>query len=108
MEYLLHILVITGIYIILTLSLNLILGYTGLPAFGHPAFDFGVIVYLVAKNWVSLTKGPLSGGSEKKCLPRNILCRLGEEITNETDDFLFFCQPSHKRRNGLPLFPFLL
>jgi len=35
MEYLLHILVITGIYIILTLSLNLILGYTGLPAFGH-------------------------------------------------------------------------
>ena len=30
MEYLLHILVITGIYIILTLSLNLILGYTGL------------------------------------------------------------------------------
>jgi branched-chain amino acid transport system ATP-binding protein len=32
MEYLLHILVITGIYIILTLSLNLILGYTGLPA----------------------------------------------------------------------------
>ena len=37
MEYLLHILVITGIYIILTLSLNLILGYTGLPAFGHAA-----------------------------------------------------------------------
>jgi len=39
MEYLLHILVITGIYIILTLSLNLILGYTGLPAFGHAAFS---------------------------------------------------------------------
>jgi branched-chain amino acid transport system permease protein len=113
MEYLLHILVITGIYIILTLSLNLILGYTGLPAFGHMAFScvgaytssllalqygispwiglmlgacvagvlglviglpsvrlkgdylalatFGsaVIVYSVAKNWVSLTRGPL-------------------------------------------------
>lgn len=113
MEYLLHILVITGIYIILTLSLNLILGYTGLPAFGHAAFScvgaytssllaleyglspwiglflgacvaallgfviglpsvrlkgdylalatFGlaVIVYSVAKNWVSLTRGPL-------------------------------------------------
>jgi branched-chain amino acid transport system permease protein len=112
-EYLLHILVITGIYIILTLSLNLILGYTGLPAFGHAAFScvgaytssllaleyglspwiglflgacvaallgfviglpsvrlkgdylalatFGlaVIVYSVAKNWVSLTRGPL-------------------------------------------------
>lgn len=39
MEYLLHILVITGIYIILTLGLNLILGYTGLPAFGHAAFS---------------------------------------------------------------------
>jgi len=113
MEYLLHVLVITGIYIILSLSLNLILGYTGLPAFGHAAFScigaytssllalqygispwiglilgaclaallglviglpslrlkgdylalatFGsaVIVYSVAKNWVSLTRGPL-------------------------------------------------
>ena len=38
MEYILHILVITGIYMILTLSLNLILGYTGIPAFGHAAF----------------------------------------------------------------------
>lgn len=113
MEYLLHILVITGIYIILTLSLNLIVGYTGLAAFGHAAFScvgaytssllalqygispwigliigacvaallgiviglpsirlrgdylalatfgFGVIVYSVAKNWVSLTRGPM-------------------------------------------------
>ncbi len=39
MEYLLHILVIAGIYIILALSLNLILGYTGLPALGHAAFS---------------------------------------------------------------------
>jgi len=38
MEYLLHILVIAGIYIILTLSLNLIVGFTGLPALGHAAF----------------------------------------------------------------------
>jgi branched-chain amino acid transport system permease protein len=38
MDYLLHILVICGIYIILTLSLNLIVGYTGLPAMGHIAF----------------------------------------------------------------------
>lgn len=38
MEYIFHILIITEIYIILTLSLNLILGYTGLPAFGHIAF----------------------------------------------------------------------
>ena len=39
MEYLLHILVITGIYVILTLSLNLVVGYTGLAALGHAAFS---------------------------------------------------------------------
>lgn len=113
MEYLLHILVITGIYIILTLSLNLVVGYTGLAALGHAAFScigaytssllalnyglspwfglligacvaallgvvigfpsvrlkgdylalatfgLGVIVYSIAKNWVSLTRGPM-------------------------------------------------
>ena len=113
MEYFLHILVIAGIYVILTLSLNLIVGYTGLPALGHAAFScigaytssllalnvglspwiglligacvaalsgiiigypsvrlkgdylalatfgLGVIVYSIAKNWVSLTRGPM-------------------------------------------------
>jgi len=38
MDYLIHILIITGIYTILTLSLNLIVGFTGLPALGHIAF----------------------------------------------------------------------
>src|SRR5208337_1007695 len=38
MEYFIHILIIAGIYIILTLSLNLLVGYTGLPALGHMAF----------------------------------------------------------------------
>lgn len=113
MEYLLHILVLTGIYVILTLSLNLLVGYTGLPALGHAAFycvgaytsallalnlgvspwlglligaimaallgfaiaipslrfkgdylalvtfGFGIIVYSITKNWISLTRGPL-------------------------------------------------
>ena len=113
MEYFLHILVITGIYVILTLSLNLVVGYTGLAALGHAAFScvgayassllalnyglspwiglvvgacvaailgaligipslrlkgdylalatfgLGVIVYSVAKNWVSFTRGPM-------------------------------------------------
>lgn len=113
MEYLLHILVICGIYIILALSLNLILGYTGLINLGHAAFfatgayvsallslqagwspwigliagglgaavigiiialpslrlksDYlalatlgaGIIIYQVAKNWTSLTRGPM-------------------------------------------------
>jgi len=39
MEYLLHIFVLAGIYTILTLSLNLIVGFTGLPALGHAAFS---------------------------------------------------------------------
>lgn len=113
MEYFLHIMVIAGIYIILTLSLNLIVGFTGLPALGHAAFScigaytssllalnmgvspwiglligacvaalsgvvigypavrlkgdylalatfgLGVIIYSIAKNWVSLTRGPM-------------------------------------------------
>ena len=113
MEYILHILVVTGIYVILTLSLNLVVGYTGLAALGHAAFSctgayvssllalhyglspwlalivgacaaailgiligvpslrlrgdylalatfgLGVIVYSVAKNWVSVTRGPM-------------------------------------------------
>ena len=113
MEYIVHIFIIAGIYIILTLSLNLIVGYTGLPALGHAAFScigaytsslfalslglspwiglltgaciaafsgiiigypavrlkgdylalatfgLGVIVYSIAKNWVSLTRGPM-------------------------------------------------
>jgi len=113
MEYLIHILIIACIYIILTISLNLIVGYTGLAALGHIAFacvgaytsallalnfgvspwiglligavlasilgliigfpslrlkgdylalatfGLGIIVYSVAKNWVSLTRGPM-------------------------------------------------
>ena len=113
MEYLLHILIIASIYVILTLSLNLIVGFTGLPSMGHAAFScigayissllalnmglspwigllvgacvaalsgiligypsvrlkgdylalttfgLGVIVYSIAKNWVSLTRGPM-------------------------------------------------
>lgn len=113
MEYILHILVICGIYSILTLSLNLIIGYTGLVNLGHAAFyavgayisalltlqagfspwigliagalgagvvgivialpslrlksDYlalatlgaGIIIYQIAKNWTSLTRGPM-------------------------------------------------
>ncbi len=67
MEYLLHILIVAGIYIILTLSLNLIVGYTGLPALGHAAF-FCVDAHtssLLALNlgfspWIGLLIGALS------------------------------------------------
>jgi branched-chain amino acid transport system permease protein len=55
MEYLLHILILIGIYMILSLSLNLIAGYTGLLSIAHAAF-YGVGAYvaaLMALNWHS-------------------------------------------------------
>jgi branched-chain amino acid transport system permease protein len=39
MEYFIHILVIVGIYSILAMSLDVIVGYTGIPALGHAAFS---------------------------------------------------------------------
>lgn len=67
MEYFLHILVITGIYVILTLSLNLVVGYTGLAALGHAAFScIGAYVSsLLALNygvspWLGLPIGACS------------------------------------------------
>jgi branched-chain amino acid transport system permease protein len=46
-EYLLHILILIGIYIILSVSLNLIAGYTGLLSIAHAAF-YGVGAYVAA------------------------------------------------------------
>src|SRR5512141_1849972 len=51
--YLLHLAVLAGIYIILTISLNLIIGYAGQVSLGHAAF-YGIGAYasaLVALNW---------------------------------------------------------
>ena len=66
MEYLLHILLIAGIYIILTLSLNLIVGYTGLAALGHAAFSCvgAYVSALLALNlgispWIGLIAGAI-------------------------------------------------
>lgn len=47
MEYFLHILIFIGIYIILSLSLNLLIGYTGLLSIAHAAF-YGVGAYIAA------------------------------------------------------------
>ena len=51
--YLLHLAILAGIYIILTVSLNLIIGYAGQVSLGHAAF-YGIGAYasaLVALNW---------------------------------------------------------
>lgn len=47
MEYLLHLLILIGIYAILSVSLNLIVGYSGLLSIAHAAF-YGVGAYVAA------------------------------------------------------------
>jgi len=47
MEYLLHIVILIGIYVILSVSLNLIAGYTGALSIAHAAF-YGVGAYVAA------------------------------------------------------------
>lgn len=63
--YLVHLGILAGIYVILTLSLNLAVGYTGLLNLGHVAF-FGIGAYATAilstqgfPWWVGLVAGVL-------------------------------------------------
>jgi branched-chain amino acid transport system permease protein len=51
--YVLHLAILAGIYIILTISINLIIGYAGQVSLGHAAF-YGIGAYasaLVSLNW---------------------------------------------------------
>ena len=51
--YVLHLAILAGIYIILTVSINLIIGYAGQVSLGHAAF-YGIGAYasaLVSLNW---------------------------------------------------------
>ncbi|MGH7309276.1 MAG: ABC transporter permease subunit [Candidatus Rokuibacteriota bacterium] len=67
--YYLHILIMAGIFAILALSLNLLLGYTGQLSLGHAAF-FGIGAYTSAlltlrldwSVWAGLAAGTLTAG----------------------------------------------
>jgi branched-chain amino acid transport system permease protein len=51
-EYLLHILITIGLYVVLTLSLNLVTGYTGQFSMGHAAF-YGIGAYIAALSMLN-------------------------------------------------------
>ena len=53
MEYLIHIAILISIYAILGLSLNLVVGYTGLLSITHAAF-YGIGAYVTAILLTSL------------------------------------------------------
>jgi len=55
-QYLLHIAIVTGIFIIAAMSLNLLLGYTGQLSLGHVAF-FGIGAYASALAAVGFVVG---------------------------------------------------
>ena len=61
--YVLHVLIITGIFIIAAMSLNLLLGYTGQLSLGHVAF-FGIGAY---------TSSLVSLGFEVHVLPNTVV-----------------------------------
>lgn len=64
-DYYLHIFILSGIFILLVLGMNLLMGYTGLIQVGHAAF-FGIGAYIAALGskhfhtffWINL---PISG-----------------------------------------------
>ena len=54
MDYFIYLGVLIGVYIILSTSLNLLIGYTGLLSMAHAAF-FGLGAYVVALMALSYT-----------------------------------------------------
>jgi branched-chain amino acid transport system permease protein len=73
-QYVLHVLVVTGIFIVAAMSLNLLLGYTGQLSLGHVAF-FGIGAY--ASSLVSLGfNAPLAPGVALALDPQPVWCGM--------------------------------
>jgi branched-chain amino acid transport system permease protein len=90
MDYYCHIVVLCGIYAILAMSLNLVVGYTGLLSLGHGAFacvgaycssilsvKFGV------SPWLGLVLGP--------CLAMCLAVVVGTASVRLKRDYLALC-----------------
>jgi len=58
--YMLHVLIVTGIFVIAAMSLNLLLGYTGQLSLGHVAF-FGICAYVSSLVSLGFEVHPLPG-----------------------------------------------
>lgn len=69
--YYMHISILIGIYILLAISLNLLLGYTGQLSLGHAAF-FGVGAYVASLFYLNL-KFPIWGGMVMALIASGIL-----------------------------------
>lgn len=75
MEYLVHLAILSSIFVILSLSLNLVLGYTGLISLAHASF-FGIGAYTVAilttgfhlNFFIALLLGMLLAGVLSLCI----------------------------------------
>ena len=66
--YHLHMLIMAGIFAVLALSLNLLLGYTGQLSLGHAAF-FGIGAYATALLTVKLEWSPWLGLWPRSLVP---------------------------------------
>jgi branched-chain amino acid transport system permease protein len=73
-QYVLHVLIVTGIFIVAAMSLNLLLGYTGQLSLGHVAF-FGIGAY--ASALVSLGfKVEIAAGLALALEPQPVWCGM--------------------------------
>ena len=69
--YLLHVLIVTGIFIIAAMSLNLLLGYAGQLSLGHVAF-FGIGAYASALVVARLRACTCAGTGSSQSTPKPV------------------------------------
>ena len=74
-QYVLHVLVVTGIFIVAAISLNLLLGYAGQLSLGHVAF-FGIGAYASALTSLGFSVH-LTPETVLAVTPKPVWCGMG-------------------------------